>query len=217
MNVYPVIHHLHYGLSLDQARKAFDSNANGIFLISPHGRDYEILLVAKELKKLYPDKHIGINYLNEGVIAAFKHAVEFNLDMVWGDFCGVSSKGLDATGQELKNLVNKNPEIKVFCSVAFKYQPIEKDPAAAAKIALQAGFIPTTSGSATGQAPSLEKIKAMSGASNGVLAVASGMNKDNIESFKPYLSEVLIASGISLNEFEIDEVLFKEFMATVSQ
>ena len=70
--------------------------------------------------------------------------------------------------------------------------------------ALAAGFIPTTSGSGTGSAPDLEKIVAMSRATGGVLAIASGMTPWNVAQYAPYLSHILVATGIALDEHRID-------------
>jgi len=76
---------------------------------------------------------------------------------------------------------------------------------------LLAGFIPTTSGSATGKAPQLAKIISMS--QHGVLAVASGMTPDNVSDYAPYLSHILVSTGISLDEYRIDPDKLKRLIS----
>ena len=124
--------------------------------------------------------------------------------MLWGDDLGVDSSGLNDTARHIESLRLRNPAFQVFASVAFKYRPYEPDPAKAALNALKAGFIPTTSGSGTGSAPELEKIVKMSRATGGVLAIASGMTPWNVAEYAPFLSHILVATGIAVDEHRMD-------------
>jgi len=132
--------------------------------------------------------------------------------MVWGDNCGVSSKGLSLKGRELSVFASDNPKIEVFASVAFKYQPLDSDPESAASTARAQGFIPTTSGEATGVAPELKKIVSMSDHGKN-LAIASGLSLANIDLFKPYISHALIASSVSVDDYHFDYEKLKVFVA----
>ena len=49
-------------------------------------------------------------------------------------------------------------------------------------------------------------------ATSGLLAVASGMTPDNISEFKPYLSHVLVSTGISKDEYHFDEEKINAFI-----
>lgn len=212
--VFPVIHHLNDQLTLDQAAIAYDAGAHGVFLISHYNQDSDLLPLAYILKRRHKFK-VGINFLSNSVLYAAQCASEDCLDMIWGDKCGVSSLGLDETGIKLQEWSKANPTIDVFASVAFKYQKAEPNPALAAVNALQAGFIPTTSGSGTGCAPTTSKIENMSGATNGVLAIASGMTVENVDAFKPYLSHILVATGVSIDDHNFDAAKLKDFIQKV--
>lgn len=111
--------------------------------------------------------------------------------------------------------MRKFPAISVFGSVAFKYQPDEPNPAEAARQALAVGMIPTTSGAATGLAPEIAKIKGMSAAASGRLAVASGMTPDNVAEYAPHLSHILVATGVARDEHTLDPLLLRRFVAAV--
>lgn len=205
MKVLPVIHHLDVATSQEQADIAFDAGADGVFVIC-HGdaSESELAAVAKAIKRKHRSKAIGLNLLGHSIVSAAHHVKAAGLDMVWGDYCGVSSFGVNGIGEQLAAFAHQNPAIEVFASVAFKYQAEELDPPKAAENALRCGFIPTTSGSGTGVAAPVEKIQAMSVAVGGRLAIASGMNPGNVQLFAPYLSHILVATGVSLDNHHFD-------------
>lgn len=213
--IFAVIHHKNEGLTLEQAIIANAFKLDGVFLISHHGQDEILGSLAKEVKSLLPKLQVGINLLSHDILYCAEVAKTNNLDMIWGDYCGVSSQETQPIGIELAEWKNKNNHIDVFASVAFKYQAEEKDIKKAAQNAKKLNFIPTTSGSMTGSAPSLEKIQQMSEAVDGELAIASGMNHNNVSFFAPYLSHILISTGISKNEYEFDIHLLETFMSKV--
>lgn len=207
IKVLPVIHHISDDLAYEQALLAKSLKADGIFLISHCGtNDFLPALGAKIKNDL--TLSVGINLLGEDILTTAQIAHNHNLDMIWGDNCGVTSLGLDTQGEALSLWAKENPQIQVFASVAFKYQKKEMNPPLAAKEAQNAGFIATTSGSGTGYAPSLEKIVSMANVVDNQLAVASGMDCENVHHFKPYLSHILVATGVSLDEnhFDIDKL-----------
>lgn len=213
--VYPVIHYLNKFQAIEQAKIAYYAGASGVFLISHDGKDNELVPVAKEIKILFPSFKVGLNYLKLGVLQSFNDAKENDLDMIWGDNCGVSSKGLNNIGKELE-FKAKNNKVKIFASVAFKYQPEENNPELAALNAKLAGFIPTTSGSATGISPEIEKIKNMSKSTSGLLGVASGMTEENIRDYRSYLSDILISTGVSKDFHHLDENALERFIDLVN-
>lgn len=211
--IFPVIHHLTDGLALEQAIIAFHSGADGVFLISHEGNDMVLPSLGEQIKTMFPHFQVGINFLSHPIMTAAKSAKEYGLDMVWGDSCGVSSLGLDSEGRELSSWAKDNPAIEVFASVAFKGQRPEVNPVRAVLNALEAGFIPTTSGSRTGSAPSVDKIKTMS--VGGTLAIASGMKVENVLDFTPYLSHILVATGVSLDDHNFNPKLLIDFINKV--
>lgn len=214
MNIFPVIHYLNTDLAIEQAHIAKDAGADGVFLINHHGDDAVLGLVATRIKAEHPAFKVGINLLASPPMEAALMASRLGLDMVWADSMGVSSRGLTAEGSDLSQFAADHPEIELFASVAFKYQAPDLDPPAAARNAHAAGFIPTTSGDATGHAPDVFKVASMSAECAGRLAVASGMTPENIGEFAPLLSSVLVATGVSLDEHRFDyEKLFRFVIA----
>lgn len=194
IEIYPVIHHLNEELTIEQFDLAFEAGADGVFLISHDGKDSEITSLAFKLKFKHKDKKIGINLLSTEQVKAMRMAE--GLDMIWYDYCGVSSSTITDLPKIIQRLNRSSPR-QVFGGVAFKYQLFEPNPIHAATNMQSLGFVPTTSGTQTGSAPDLQKIVDMSEAVKYELAIASGMDCDNIEQFAPYLKYVLVASGVS--------------------
>ena len=213
IDVYPVIHHLDAATTLEQADIAFEAKADGVFLISHHRNDSALVPLAHHIKAKYPDKQVGLNFLSQGPLKALDAVDIAGLDMMWGDYCGVTSGESEKLAHDLDI---RNDEIgmkKIFASVAFKYQAEDADPPLAARNAKIFGFIPTTSGAGTGEAPTVDKIKAMSAAVDGNLAVASGMTVENIADYAPYLRYVLVATGVSLDDHHFDFERLYRFIA----
>jgi len=209
--VYPVIHYYNKETTISEAAKAFECGADGVFLISHIGQNEKLIPLAIEIKEKFKMK-VGINFLGDDVLSTAKIVEQNNLDMVWSDDCGVSSAGLNFNGFQLKEWSDANPNIEVFASVAFKYQIVDNNPPLAALNALNAGFIPTTSGSGTGSAPTLEKIRPMSKMTKGKIAVASGMTCENIHIFKTHLSDILVSTGISDDDYHFNVEKMKKFI-----
>lgn len=202
--IFPVIHHLNEMVTLDEVDAAVSCGADGVFLISHRGADLELLEVGVAAKRKHPGFPVGINLLSMGALEAAREAVALAYPMFWGDDVGVDSTGVNATGVSLQTLRNGNPGFQVFASVSFKYRPPEPNPAEAARVAFRAGFVPTTSGSWTGSAPDIDKIKVMSAATGGVLALASGMTPYNISQYAPYASHILVATGVAQDAYRMD-------------
>ena len=220
-HVLPVIHHAHMDLSLEQARIALDFGADGVFLISHNNDDASLIPLAARLRKERPTAWIGINFLSLNLTDAFQQVAGsgVRIDGLWTDRPGVSSSGYDTEALHLATRRASledagQPVPSIFASVAFKYQAPDPNPGQAAAKALELNFIPTTSGSATGSAPALSKIEGIREAigMGHPLACASGMTVDNIASFAPLLSHILVATGVSLDEHHFDPPLLEAFI-----
>ena len=214
LQIFPVIHYLDHATAFEQVALARQTGADGVFLIAHQGDDRPLLSVAAESKAQYPDFPIGINLLSSSPLFAVESAVQLGLDMVWADQMGVSSAGLTDEGRELAKQALIHPKLHFFASVAFKYQPLESFPEQAAAQALKAGFIPTTSGSGTGRAPNVQKISAMSTETSGTLAIASGMTPENVALYAPYLSQILVATGVAFDDYRMDPDRLKLLIQT---
>ena len=220
--IFPVIHHIDSPTTHAEVNQALRLGVDGVFLISHYSSDTAyagiaddetLMCLASELKALHPGSCIGINCLSWSPLHSAQRAVEASLDMIWADSMGVDSSGLTGEGEALMRLAAEHPGIEFFASVAFKYMPEELDPVTAADNARMARFVPTTSGSATGAPPDLEKIRAM--AARGPLAVASGMTPDNVHLYSPYLSDILVATGIAADEHHLDPGKLARFIKCV--
>ncbi len=215
--VLPVIHQLTADLTLREAEIAFAAGADGVFLISHTGDDASLLVPAGQLKQQYADKQIGVNMLSMPALTALQVAHEHQLDMVWTDRPGITSAGADAEGEQVVAWLREHRDGPLFFgSVAFKYQPVDPDPAMAALYATLAGMIPTTSGPGTGEPPSNLKAVQMAAPLEGKpLAVASGMTPENVAEFLPYFTHYLVATGVSRDFHHFDPERLAAFVAKV--
>lgn len=215
--VLPVIHHIDKDTTWEQATLAYQCGADGVFLISHFNEDMELAPIAREildenwLNRKKQKFTVGLNLLNTTPLDALDIVLKYKLDALWLDNAGINSTGISVYGQKIIEQHIINSEIKIFASVAFKYQAHEPNPAKAAQVVDSLGLIATTSGSGTGSAPSLDKIASMV-PDSGQLAVASGMTVENISNFKPYLSHILVATGVSVDDHHFDKDLLKKFI-----
>jgi hypothetical protein len=130
--------------------------------------------------------------------ASIRENCHFGTDWTWGDYSGVSStQNNSRVVESIQAVLQGHPGHSFFGGVAFKYRMAEPNPAWAAVEATRVGMIPTTSGAATGSAPEVAKIRAMSEAlGNRKLAIASGISPENVSEFLPYSSVFLVASSL---------------------
>lgn len=212
LNIYPVIHYVERKLALEQVAIARNAGASGVFFLTHHDKDDEVVAAARQAKQEYPHLAVGINLLTRTAPEAVDHALAAGLDMVWSYDMGVSSTGVTPLGQQLSDLTRAYPKLAFFAAVAFKSLAPEPDPAAAARNAVAAGFIPTTSGSRTGRAPDVEKMRLMSEATDGSLAVASGMTAENIWKYKSHVKHVMVATSVALDGYRISPRRLVEFI-----
>lgn len=217
IRILPVIHHLDSVTTRDQVDLALNCGADGVFLISHNSRNHELLELAPRLRESNGQFWMGVNLLGFNVSQAFGCAHAAGFDGLWLDNAGVD--GLSATNSALRLAFSRRQaplgqkRMDVFASVAFKYQAPEPNPEQAARNALALGFMPTTSGAATGKAPEMGKIAGMSWATGRKLAVASGLTPDNIADFAPLISHALVATGVSRDEHHFDPELLRVFIA----
>lgn len=222
--VHFVIHHVDYGTTMAQAKIAADAGADGLFVISHKGQDEDVVEMACELKGITNRRaeamDIGVNLLGTDPHDAVLIVIARKIPMLWADGCGITGKGVGNAGLAMFDALSGAPghkRVRVFAGVAFKHQAPERNPPIAARNAKILGFVPTTSGEATGLAPEVEKIAAMSKAVGGGLAIASGMTPENVWQFAPYLSDILVATGVSRDFHHFDEAKSKAFVKAVSR
>lgn len=228
--LYPVIHFLNNEVALENARIAFNAGCEGLFIIDmtpvPDGQKYDPVLYeecVKELVATWPDKNIGINYLETPYNILENQ--KLGATMEWCDNPGIHSVEAFNRRDVQKNLNlllidarQINPDFKFFGSVAFKTQIPDLVPGQSAIIAASYGWIATTSGVETGSPPSVEKMKTMKEAlGDRPLAVASGIDPENVVDFLPYIDYFLVATGISKSFYEFDSELVEDLARKIQK
>lgn len=219
--VFPVIHIRSDSGTLTHALKnadmAFEAGADGVFLISMDGHDELLCDLGREIKKRHEHKLVGLNFLTLSAEQAIARSAGAGMDMTWSDNSQThSSQPLDRAAT-IAAVLSQFKGHQFFGGVAFKYQRHEPLPDLAAIRAAGFGFVPTTSGASTGTAADPEKIMRMSKAlRGGDLAIASGITPDNVLTFAPYLSHILVATGVSKNEHDFDFELLCQLMGKIT-
>lgn len=217
MEIWPVIHLHNLDLTHRNAALAVENGVDGVFLIHMSGQDEQVLPTALFLKEKFPELKMGANFLSMRAVDAVRAARQIGLDATWSDSPGIRSDRMGAEVDALEEEVRTQGPGLFFASVAFKYQPEDADPGLAALRAWARGFIPTTSGPATGQAPTVQKLAAIRktlSAHNprASLALASGADPDNIIELAPFLSHVLVSTGISSSDVAFDPTKLRRFV-----
>lgn len=215
-NFFPVIHAESFEQTLRNARIAFENGADGIFLIN-HAIDARRLCAIYDMvSRTHPGKQIGLNFLDRPPEQAFC-ILPISAFALWVDDAGVHANAMRPT-QFAEYRLNERRRIiphwkgLYFGGVAFKYQEKSGDPSEEAQLAAPFVDVITTSGDATGSAPSVEKMRSMKEAvPSKPLAVASGMTPENVDLFLPYVDYFLVATGISFSHTELDPARVRMF------
>jgi predicted TIM-barrel enzyme len=201
-NLFAVIHSRERTEACANAELAIKCGMNGVFFIS-HGdiSSDGILQIAKNFKKERQDVFVGVNLLGESVQNAISEAQMADLDMIWTDETPSDNDCRVIRGVKDMGLWT----IVWYGGVAFKYQPQPEDLTVAAKEVIGIIDVLTTSGIGTGRAPDIEKLKTLSEAFGQRIAIASGASAENIAEMIPYVSDLLVATSISKDFYNLDE------------
>lgn len=211
--VWAVVHILNEKQALSEAEVASECGADGVFFICHYGDQSLTLSLAQKYQKQFPHMRVGVNLLSSNPLEDIDRALALGINNVWLDNAGVHSKKPDIKRLEgIKSRCEASPSLVIFGGVAFKYQPQEPKIKEAVALAEKYGILPTTSGEGTGLPADLGKIKEMSEVSRFGLAVASGMDCDNIGNYAPYLKHAVVATGVSIDEHHFDKEKLKLFV-----
>ena len=218
--VWPVIHVRSREQALRNAALVAESGAHGVFLIHMEGNDAMLAPIARTVMAEHPGFPVGVNHLSLTALESLRRSLEEGYDASWTDKPGVRSDGLGSDVNALAARLAEHPGHRFFGSVAFKYQPLDADPPAAALRAVRLGMVPTTSGVATGQAAAVTKIAAMREALGPLgdaapLALASGITPENVSQFTPFVTDLLVSTGIALDFHELDAVKLRRLLAAI--
>lgn len=215
--VIPVIHVSGVDQALRNAERAYDAGADGVMFISMDGQNAQLGPIAVGAQKRFKGLKVGVNYLGWAPENAVKANLGLGLDMTWTDQQVTFSQNAPwQAAQRVQDALAGNAGHQVFVGVGFKHQAFEPDPLAAAIEAFRFGFVPTTSGIATGQSADVSKLQMLrAGLKDAPLAVASGVTPDNARDYAPLLSHILVATGVSSSFYELDYELLHRLVAIV--
>lgn len=214
-SIIPVIHYADDIQVMRNAERAAEAGCEAVMLIEMGGRNDPLLRAGAAIKSRFPGMLVGINHLGAEARDAVRRNISSGMASTWTDEqLTHSSNQSEADAIQIEQALSDDPTHAFFCAIAFKYQQHEPDPICAARRAISLGFIPTTSGPATGQAAAASIIKDLRGAigPEAPLAIASGVTPENASSFIPLLSRVLVATGVSTSFHELDPAKLRALM-----
>ena len=203
-----VIHVLSATQALKNAEIAFDNGADGVFLISHTPRVNNAELMGAEVllrHSLGPNKFIGLNFLSVNPFEAIELISNLsNASALWVDDVGYAETDdflvdpVQVPRKIWEHMRRLHESALLFGGVAFKYRPEVKDVGLAAKLVSSYVDVVTTSGPATEEPPTMEKIVAMREAvPEGKLANASGLSPENVSPYLPHLDYILAATSLN--------------------
>ncbi len=208
--VLPVIHVLDQEQASRNIRIALQEGAVGVFLIN-HDFDMETFLpIIRAIRLEYPFLWLGVNFLAVTARDAFPVLADLEkqgcvVDGYWADDARIDEKRAMDDQPEAAEICKIKKECGwegiYFGGTAFKKQrPVEQgDYPHCAAVAARWMDVVTTSGTATGKAACMEKVKSFrQGAGNTALALASGVTPENIGEYVDSLDAILVATGINL-------------------
>ena len=203
----PVVHVVDVPQTLQNIELAKVGGADGVFLINHNVEHLELLKhIFPAARRSFPDFWLGINCLGQSTAETLM-SLPVGTNGLWADNSTVNDRVPYATawaGYSDSLRKEKHPNVLYFGGVAFKGQAPVKDPAAVAKKAVPFMDVVTTSGEATGIAPSIEKIIAMKNAIGAhPLANAGGITPDNVDPYLEYVDCFMINAGISRSFTEL--------------
>lgn len=213
VEVFPVIHVRDSNQAIEQSDLAFESGANGVYLIDHNSPRNTRNLVDSynEVASKFVDRFVGINFLQHSSAAYSLSFIRVGIDT--GSLArlpdGLWADDADIDKEQLIDIRLEHPELAAITylgGVAFKYTPYftnDSHRAADEAVRLQPFIdVVVTSGEGTGQAPPPEKIKAMKTAiQEAPLAVASGISTENIHNYIGYFDQLLVSTSIETKPY----------------
>lgn len=191
--IIPVIHMINVNQVLTNVKTCLACGINKVFIINHQSPFNDLLTCADVVKEKYPDLWVGINMLDVNVKDVIMF--DFKFDGLW---CDQSIKLEDYKNRKYKGLL--------FTGLAFKYQPQPKDIGIACQESILTSDVSTTSGPGTGKVADINKILELRKyLGDHPMAIASGVNNDNIKSYKGVVNYLLVASSITSRSEIIDK------------
>lgn len=187
---------------------AHDAGADGVFLINHRIKSVALSDIYRLARRKYPDWWIGLNFLDLENTSAVM-AVPSDASALWVDNALIDENEPDPVVFTRIIRVQQNQRTDwhglYFAGIDFKYQKKAKNLRMVAQLARPLVDVITTSGDATGQPPSVEKIRVIRDAiGDHPLAIASGISTENVHQFLGMVDYGLVATSISKNHSELD-------------
>lgn len=199
----PVVHPVGRQEALDAVHIACSFGLKGVFLIDQIMHEGDVLALVREIRNRHPGLWVGVNLLSRSPAKALTTALEGcgPIDGIWSDNAGIDEHRAMHPGAEA--FIAARREVSwgglYFGGVAFKYQRQVacEDLGRAASEASAYMDVVCTSGSGTGVAADLEKVRGLHGGLGGhALALASGITAQNVRDYLPYAQAFLVGTGI---------------------
>lgn len=213
---YAVIHVEDLEQTLINADYAYTNGADGIFLINHAVSTQSLLDIYQEVRKVYPNRWIGLNFLGLDAEEAM-FATPTDANGLWTDNAEIDELGENIAPWEwFMNFYDTHPQCTYFGGVAFKYQRRVAELECAAEKSVACMDVICTSGPGTGIAADVEHVRQLAaGKGKMPLALASGVTPENIADFLPYTDCFLVATGISKTFRMLDPGKVKELAEKV--
>lgn len=181
----PVIHMINENQVLTNVLTCLSCGIEKVFIINHQTTSEDLIKCVRRVKDTYPNLWVGINMLDKYVEDAILY--EFEFDGLW---CDQSIK--------LEDYKHRRFEGMLFTGLAFKYQPQPKDIELACQESILTSDVSTTSGPGTGKAADINKILDLrKNLGEHPMAIASGVNIENIDTYKGIVDYLLVASSIT--------------------
>ena len=201
------------------ATVAFESGADGVFLINQGVSQAETVALVGAVKHKFPQAWVGLNLLSVSLCGVLEksYGSEWTIpDGIWTD--GTDTGEMEAFAVKKKGCGWGG---LVFGGVAFKYQkevPRLNQGEFAVHAAESGVDVVTTSGPETGVAADLDKVLRFRAAlQNRPLALASGITCENVEQYLPYVDAYLVATGIETSFGVLDPVRTKRLSELIHE
>jgi hypothetical protein len=200
--------------ALQQTQLALENGAGGVFLINHRVGFRELQADYAHVREHCPHAWIGLNFLDQNNIDAVSCLCGLkDPDGLWVDDCGIRDL---TTYSEPAHFIGRyfqhHRRWAVFASIDFKYQSPASDLEGATTAASTMYEVTVTSGPATGEAPTVEKLQRMRKVvgENSNIALASGVTAENIRDFMPYVDTFMVATGVSKDFHDLDDAKIRE-------
>lgn len=206
----PVIHVKDLAQTTHNVEICVEADTYGFFLVNHRIPFKKFLPIINQVRKNFPYAWIGVNVLDEHPLTVIPQ-----LPLIQGfwtdDPCLIEGQET----QDLASVISKSikyhlPSALYFGSVAFKYQVQPKDLASMTELACKYIDVITTSGDRTGDAADMKKVEIMYDFSTQPLAIASGIDINNVREYFKYIDWFLVNTHISIDSLNLNPELVRK-------